>query len=178
MDDEEVTETTARWFQRFVVDLKLCPFALQLTPRIAVYNSDSEQLLLSALADEIDWLRGHGDEETALLVHPRVLGDFLDYNDFLGLCDDFLKDQDLDGEFQIASFHPEYQFSGTRADDAENYANRSPYPMLHILRESSVSDAVCNHPDTERIPERNIEVLNALGTPHLRELWSSCFAND
>ncbi len=178
LDEQAVVATTQRWFQRFVVDLKLCPFAAQIEPRIAVSDADSMEQLLRQLALEIQWLQNNDREETTLLVHPAVLTDFLDYNDFLAVCDDLLIDLALEGVFQIASFHPQYQFAGTRAGDPENYANRSPYPMLHILREDSVSRAVDTHPDVAGIPQRNAGVLAKLGSENLRKLWSGCFVND
>ncbi len=105
--------------------------------------------------------------ETTLLIHPRVLTDFADYNDFLDVADDALDELDLTGEIQIASFHPLYQFAGSDPDDIENYTNRSPYPMLHLLREESVDRAVEAFPETEKIYESNMETLRALG----REGW-------
>ncbi|MBI3774510.1 MAG: DUF1415 domain-containing protein, partial [Gammaproteobacteria bacterium] len=104
----------------------------------------------------------------------NVLNDFLDYNDFLGVADALIEDQGYDGEFQVASFHPRYQFAGTQIDDAENYTNRSPYPTLHLLREAELERAIDNHGHSETIPERNIRTLNELGTQHLRELLGQC----
>lgn len=171
-----------RWFECFVLDLKLCPFAVRDLAgtdnaglRIEVSAARGEQELLQALADELVWLQEHDKIETTLLVHPDALTDFLDYNDFLGLCDELLLASSLDGVFQIASFHPDYQFADTQADSAENYTNRSPYPLLHILREDSVTAAVERHPDVELIPRRNAEVLEDLGSSQLQKLWQSCF---
>jgi hypothetical protein len=101
--------------------------------------------------------------EMTLLMHPQVLQDFLDYNDFLDLADQAIEDLALDGVLQIASFHPDYQFAGTAKDDIENYSNRSPYPTLHLLRESSIDQAVAAFPDAADIYERNIETLRRLG---------------
>ena len=167
----EVEAATRRWFERFVVGLGLCPFAKQVSPHIAVSEASSEQGLLSDLAQEIDALNRDDRRETTLLVHPNVLQDFLDYNDFLGVVDDLLESSNLSGVLQIASFHPHYQFADTEVEDAENYANRSPYPMLHLLREDSVSQAVNSHPDVAQIPIRNAEVLEKMGAVVLRSCY-------
>ncbi|MFP5286315.1 MAG: DUF1415 domain-containing protein, partial [Thermoanaerobaculia bacterium] len=106
--------------------------------------------------------------ETTLLIHPRVLANFLDYNDFLDVADAAVSELGLTGEIQIASFHPRYQFAGTPPDAIENSTNRSPYPMLHLLREASVEHAVETFPDTSRIYEKNIETLRRLGPEGLR----------
>ena len=103
------------------------------------------------------------EPETTLLIHPHVLTSFLDYNDFLDVADAAIDRLDLAGVLQIASFHPDYQFAGTAPDDVTNYTNRSPYPMLHLLREESVERAVDGYPGAERIPERNIETMRRLG---------------
>ena len=103
------------------------------------------------------------DIETTLLMHPHALADFLDYNDFLELADAAVAGEGLEGEIQVASFHPRYQFAGTRSEDIENYSNRSPYPMLHLLREASIARAVAMFPDAGQIFERNIETLRRLG---------------
>ncbi len=100
-----------------------------------------------------------GEIDTTLLVHPRVLGDFLDYNDFLELADAAVAGEGLEGEIQVASFHPHYQFAGTQPEDIENYSNRSPYPMLHLLREASIARAVAAFPEASEIFERNIDDL-------------------
>ena len=109
-------------------------------------------------------------------MHPEVLTDFMAYNDFLASAEGLIEHLELDGIYQLASFHPDYQFGGTQPDDAENYTNRSPYPMLHLLREDSLERAIASYPGTESIPERNIELMNRLGVEHMRRigklLWS------
>ena len=102
---------------------------------------------------------------------------FTEYNQFLDIADSLLEQLELVGVFQIASFHPRYQFSGTSAEDVENYSNRSPYPMLHILRESSLENAIASFGDTEGIPEKNIEHLNQLGQEKMEQLLRACIAN-
>ena len=179
MNSHAIRETVSRWLDTFVVGMDLCPFAgneiAQGRVRLAVSDAQDEDALLSALQDEVLALAEEKGTatETTLLIHPFVLNDFLDYNDFLGVCDSLLKDMNAVGEFQIASFHPHYQFAETQFDDAENYTNRSPFPLLHILRERSVSRAVETHPNVDEIPTKNIAQLNALGTEHLKTVWST-----
>ena len=101
--------------------------------------------------------------DTTLLIHPHVLTDFLDYNDFLEVVDVALEDVELDGELQVASMHPQYQFADTELEDITNYTNRSPYPTLHLLREDSIDAAVAAFPEAEQIFEKNIETMRKLG---------------
>ena len=136
--------------------------------------ADDEEMLLEVLAQVLERLESHPEIETAFVVHPNVLTDFYDFNDFLGRSDALLKRMELEGVYQIASFHPQYQFAGTGADDAENYSNRSPYPMLHLLREASVERAIAGHPDIARVPEDNIRTLNRIGKDRLQHLWKNC----
>jgi hypothetical protein len=102
-----------------------------------------------------------------------VLGDFLDYNDFLEVADAAVSELDLDGELQVASFHPDYRFADTEPDDIGNYSNRAPYPTLHLLREASVDRAVAAFPDAATIFERNVDTLRRLGHAGWRALWSA-----
>lgn len=113
--------------------------------------------------------------ETTLIIHPHALLDFYEYNDFLDLVDALLVSAGFEGEFQVASFHPEYQFAGSDCSDAANFTNRSPFPMLHILRESSVARAVASHPNIDGIPETNIRILRELGTANLALRLRQCF---
>jgi hypothetical protein len=133
--------------------------------RIVVSEADTPEALLQDLARELLALRRADPEETetTLLVHPLVLNDFLDFNDFLGAADALVDDLELDGILQVASFHPDYQFEGTEPDDVDNYSNRSPYPTLHLLREDSVEKAMDSMPDTDAIYEANIETLRRIG---------------
>ena len=167
--DETVIAATRHWLEQAVIGLNLCPYAR--TPyqedrvRYIVSAATTPEALLQALADELQWLAAadERDAETTLLIHPQVLQDFFEYNDFLELSEALLEELALGGVLQVASFHPQYQFSGTDADDVTNCTNRSPYPMLHLLRESSITRAVDSHPDTTRIYEANIDTLRRLG---------------
>jgi uncharacterized protein len=165
----DVIAATRDWIERAVIGLNLCPFAksvyLSNRVRFEVSEARTADALLGALERELRALARAAPEEveTTVLIHPHVLTSFLDYNDFLDVADAAIERLDLTGILQIASFHPDYQFAGTAPDDVTNYTNRSPYPMLHLLREESVERAVDAYPGAERIPERNIETMRRLG---------------
>ncbi len=177
--DTRIVAATRRWLERAVIGLQLCPFADAAHRggriRYRVSESTTTVALLEDLRAELLWLQSQDPArwETTLLIHPSTLGNFLDYNDFLSECDAVLEQLDLVGELQIASFHPHYQFAGTAPEDIENYTNRSPYPMLHLLRESSVERALANCPDTAAIYRRNLLTLQALGIAGWERLWRS-----
>ena len=173
-----IIKETRLWVERVVIDLNLCPFAkrelIRNRVRFNLSQAQSEESLLQDLHTELELLNNDSSIETTLLVHPFVLNDFYDYNQFLNLSDALLDQLRFDGIFQIASFHPDYQFAGTEADDAENYTNRSPYPMLHLIREESLERAISNYPDTDQIPERNIMLMKQLGRTKIETLLQSC----
>jgi hypothetical protein len=174
MPDKIIT-TVRDWLESVVIELNLCPFAerelISDRVRFAETDATTEVRLLQALEAELEHLAGSASIETTLLIHPYVLTDFEDYNQFLEMADGLLMQMELDGVFQIASFHPDYQFAGTHPDDAENYTNRSPFPLLHILREESLSRAIENTADVGEIPIRNIRKMNELGAEKLRLLF-------
>lgn len=181
MSQDNVTRAVQRWVETMVVDLNLCPFARKEVTkqriRYALTEAEDIGTLLQALQNELEQLNSHPDIETTLLIHPHVLTDFLDYNQFLDAADELLRQLGLEGVYQIASFHPDYQFAGTQPGDAENYSNRSPYPLLHLLRESSLERAIEEYPDTADIPERNIRLLEDMGPHKLQQLLAACFAS-
>jgi hypothetical protein len=175
--NDEVILRTRRWLEKSVIGLNLCPFAetAYRADRVRFYVSQQRsasglleelraELLGLLAADPVRW-------ETTLLIHPWVLNDFLEYNDFLEVCDAAVCDLQLQGELQIASFHPRYQFAGTASEDIDNYTNRSPYPMLHLLREASVARAIAAVGDTDEIYRRNIRTLRELGHAGWQRLW-------
>lgn len=172
-------EATRQWLNRVVVDLNLCPFArrelINDKVRFVLSDATTEEQLLRALSDELELLSRQANIETTLLIHPHVLGDFYYFNDFLHAANGFVLDQEFEGIFQLASFHPRYQFAGVEENDASNYTNRSPYPTLHILREESLSRAIDAYPDVETIPERNVALMREMGCSKLRELLRSCY---
>ena len=178
MTESEAIEATRRWLERAVIGLNLCPFAKAVHARGQIRwvlsEATTPQALLETLGEELLLLRDTPaeDVDTTLLVHPRVLTDFLDYNDFLETADALVETLALDGVLQVASFHPDYQFAGSAPDDVENFTNRAPHPTLHLLREDSVSRAVEAFPDPEVIVERNVETLRKLGVSGWRDLFS------
>jgi len=163
-----------------VVGFNLCPFAkrelVKNRVRFVVTKAKTEEHLLIALQAELELLNREPSVETTLLVHPNVLHDFDDYNQFLNDADALLVQTNLEAVYQIASFHPDYQFAGTEAGDVENYTNKSPYPMLHLLREASVERAIGNYPDVDKIPARNTELMNTVGEDKLKKLLQACFS--
>jgi hypothetical protein len=177
VNDQVVVEHTRRWISSFVIALGLCPFARRVFDagqiRYVISHARDENTLSNDLASELHLLLASPctQIETTLLIHPHVLGNFLDYNDFLGVVDELLEELHLRGTIQVASFHPQYRFAGTGLNAAENYTNRSPYPMLHLLRETSVSQAADASDEIRKIPRRNIETMRNLGKePILKRL--------
>jgi len=164
-----VIDLTRDWVEKAVIGLNLCPFAkavhVKKQIRYVVCDAATPEALLGVLMDELQLLSDVSPEEvdTTLLIHPHVLNDFLDYNEFLDVADTALEDMGLVGELQVASFHPQYQFADSGPDDIDNYTNRSPYPTLHLLREDSIERAVEAFPDASDIFEKNIETVRALG---------------
>lgn len=174
--DAQVIEATHAWLRRVVIGLNLCPFArvpyAQQRVRMRVSRAQTEEELLVDLGEEMLALQSADPlvRETTLLIHPDVLNDFFEYNDFLGIADECLRELRLEGELQVASFHPGYQFADTTADAVENHTNRSPYPMLHLLREASIERAIESIADPDEIYRRNIETLRKLGVDGLHAL--------
>ena len=167
---------TREWLERAVIGLNLCPFAkapyVRGQVRYVVSDAREPEALLADLLHELRALADADPDEveTTLLIHPHVLGDFLDYNDFLDVADAAVSELDLDGELQVASFHPDYRFADTAPDDIANFSNRAPFPTLHLLREASVERAVATFPDPGAIVARNIATLERLGQDGWRRL--------
>jgi len=181
-DDEtrQIILRTQAWIEKAVIGLNLCPFAKAVHTkrqiRYAVSDAKSPKQLHRDLVLELRHLSASDPAalDTTLLIHPLVLRDFLDYNDFLEVADAAVEEEDLDGEIQVASFHPDYQFAGTEVNDIDNFSNRSPYPTLHLLREASIETAVAAFPEASQIYEKNIATMHALG----RSGWDALFADD
>jgi hypothetical protein len=180
--EQAIAETRA-WVNRVVIGLNLCPFAKAVQSknqiRYVVSDAVDPDTLLAALCDELTRLAGAPPEEidTTVLIHPQVLADFVDFNDFLGFADAAVAALGLEGVLQVASFHPHYRFAGTEPDDVTNATNRSPYPTLHLLREDSVARAVAAFPQSEAIFENNIRTLQALGPEGWAALQAQCRAD-
>ena len=180
-DSPALTQTRA-WVEHAVIGLNLCPFAK--APQVKGLVRYVESLaqdpaaLLSNLMDELQRLAKAPPErlETTLLVHPQVFTDFADFNDFLGVAEDTVADLGLEGVIQVASFHPDYRFEGTTADDITNATNRSPHPTLHLIREDSIDRAVAAFPEAETIYEANMATMERLGPggwATLKDTWMS-----
>ena len=167
---------TRRWLERAVIGLNLCPFAkavhVKRQVRYVLSSAHDRDALRTDLEHELRLLAASDPAEvdTTLIVHPHVLQDFLDYNDFLDVADATLRALGLEGEIQVASFHPDYVFAGEPADDPSNATNRAPYPTLHLLREASIDRAVAAYPEPDAIVERNIATMRRLGPAGLRRL--------
>ena len=178
-DDAQVLAATRRWLERAVIGLNLCPFAkavyVKEQVRFVVSDATTPEALLEQLAEELLLLRDTPPEQTdtTLLIHPQVLGDFLDFNDFLDNADAAVEALDLAGVLQVASFHPDYRFAGTADEDIGNYTNRAPYPTLHLIREASIDRAVEAFPDADVIVQRNLSTLEKLG----HDGWDRLFAD-
>ncbi len=173
---EHVIAATRNWMEKAVIGLCLCPFAATPYLRGQVRYRVSDQAtplgLAEDLTEELLYLAAADPHacETSLLIHPHVLHDFLDYNQFLDQADATVASLGLTGELQIASFHPAYQFAGNEPDDIANYSNRSPYPMQHVLREASVQRAAATFSQVHEIGNRNVATLRELGDAGWREL--------
>lgn len=178
---DAIIQTQMReWIARFVVGLNLCPFARKPFEggqvKVVVSHARDSETLLEDIQGELSWLDAQPAvaTETTLIVVPGMLGDFVDYNDFLDLADALLEELGWAGRFQFASFHPDYQFAGTDPGDAENYTNRAPWPTLQLLREESVEAVLADFPAPEEIPKRNIAAMNRLGQSVLADLLQEC----
>ena len=174
----DTRDHVCRWLETVVIGLELCPFArsqwVNGRVRVSVSAAETEDALLADLQAEMALLTDDESIETTLLVHPRVLTDFADFNQFLDMADLLIRELDLEGVYQVASFHPDYRFAGTEPGDVENCTNRSPYPMLHLLREESLEHAIARYPDPEGIPRRNIERLREIGMVDMQTLLRTC----
>ncbi len=171
----DVENSVRKWLENMVIGLNLCPFAksvyIKNQVRIVVYEGEEDELL-GCIESELLYLQKTPDTEidTTLVVVPHLLKDYYDFNDFLIYTDALIEEMGLEGEIQIADFHPYYQFAGTQKEDIENYTNRSPYPIFHLLRESSIDRAVEQFPDAAEIFERNISKMQTLGIEKLKTL--------
>lgn len=177
MSDDDVIAAMRQWIEKAVIGLNLCPFAkavyVKNQVRVVVSHAPHLDGLLEDLDRELDFLAAAdpGEVDTTLLIHPTLLPDFLDFNDFMQLAEAALDEHGLEGVIQLASFHPQFQFEGTEPDDLGNYTNRAPFPTLHLLREASIERAVAVFPEAGSIYARNIETLEKLGLAGWQALW-------
>ncbi|MEM6806173.1 MAG: DUF1415 domain-containing protein [Bacteroidota bacterium] len=172
--DQEIVKQTRNWIERVIIGENFCPFAAfpfrKASIRYWILKGIEIEDHLEILVRELEHLTQHEEIETSVLIFPKALSEFEAYLDFLDLANSLLLEQGYEGIFQIASFHPNYQFAGTEYEDAANFTNRSPYPLLHLLREESVSRAIEAHSHTEEIPNRNIEHARKLGASHFENI--------
>jgi hypothetical protein len=168
-----IIEQTVNWITEFIIGHNLCPFAkkvmVQQQYNCIVNEETNEELLLFAFARELKILEDANPKtvDTAFFIMPNAFEEFEDYLIFVDMANTVLEDLELEGVFQLATFHPKYQFAGTNVTDAENFTNRSPYPMIHFLREESVEKAILNYPNVDEIPINNIEKMETLGADAL-----------
>jgi hypothetical protein len=180
MSNDKLIAHTRAWVDRAVIGLNLCPFAKAVQVkgqvRYVLCEATDTAGLLAALCEELDYLAKvePTQTDTTLLIHPGVLNDFLDFNDFLEVADTAVEELGLEGILQVASFHPQFQFADTDINDVSNATNRSPYPTLHLIRETSIDRAVEAFPEAESIFEANIEKLEQLGAEGWAALQAQC----
>lgn len=176
--EEDVIRATINWLNAVVVGLNFCPFAGREVKRgsirYRVLREMGMEASLEALISECRFLDTHSETETTLIIFPDTLSDFDDFLDFLEIANQLMDEQGYEGIYQLASFHPDYLFADTDDKDPANYTNRSPYPMLHLIREASIEAALTSYPDPEQIPERNIQHARELGLARMQELLEQC----
>ncbi|MDX1348394.1 MAG: DUF1415 domain-containing protein [Thiomicrorhabdus chilensis] len=184
MKHTDIEHEVRLWLEQVVIGLNLCPFAskpyLQNQVRIVISDCEEPTCLLTQLAEELQFLDKHEPQqlETTLLVLPQMLENFYDYNAFLDMADALLEQLGWTGFYQIASFHPHYQFSGTQPEDAENLTNCSPYPILHLIREASIEKVLKHYPNPTAIPQRNIDTVCNLTKTQIRQLFPHLNSSD
>ena len=175
---EQIIAQTKKWITDVVVGLNFCPFAAremkQNTIRYVVENSEEEEDVLALLLQECKNLDEDKSIETTLLIFPQSFADFTAYLDLVSLSEDLIVGEGYEGIYQVASFHPDYCFADSESNDAANYTNRSPYPMLHLLREESIEKALLRYENPEQIPERNVHFAREKGTAYMKMLRDSC----
>ena len=179
VNDEDVIRQTRHWVSQVIVEENICPFAKREVSRDSVRVSVSRvkkmAMALEELMREVVWLDEHASTETTLLVFPTLFRDFEHYLDFVDIADRLLIDQGYEGIYQLATFHPDYCFADAEPDDAANYTNRSPYPMVHLLREESLSQAIEYYGDTRQIPDNNVARLREMGAEEAQRRLAACF---
>ena len=174
-----VEQHVRAWLESFVVGLNLCPFARPVVAsdalRITVFESDELQQVAETFMAELDLIQQSPESEiaTSLLVLPNALNDFEEYLSFIENAEALIEEMDLAGIIQLASFHPDYQFSGEPAESASHFTNRSPYPVIHFLREEMMERVLEDFPEPEAIPQRNIQTLEDIGRAEIEKRWNS-----
>ncbi|RYU68224.1 DUF1415 domain-containing protein [Aliivibrio finisterrensis] len=181
MSIQKIEQDVQQWLEDVVIGLNLCPFAAKPNRnkqiKIFVSEATTEEVLLEDILQELMNLDSKTAEEleTTLVAIPNMLQDFMDYNFFLDWVDALIKQQEWEGIYQIATFHPDYCFGGAEPEDDENLTNRSPYPVLHLIREESMEKVLKHYPNPEAIPDTNIARVEALTTEERRKLFPYLF---
>ncbi len=169
---------TANWIKKVVIGCNFCPFAakamIKKTVRYVVVENSDFKTVLTQLANEFEFLNNHENIETTFIIFAKGFMDFSQYLDLVDKGERLLTKEKYEGIYQLASFHPQYLFAGSHENDAANYTNRSPYPMLHILREESITKALENFDDPDSIPEKNIDFAKTKGIEYMKMLAASC----
>lgn len=180
--DQIIIRQTQAWVRKVVVGLNFCPFAAREVQRGSIHyevvRSGDMYVCLDHLLQECQRLDAHPEIETTLIILPVKFELFAAFLDLLDAADGLIYEKKYEGVYQVASFHPDYCFSGTDEEDPTNYTNRSPYPMLHLLREASLEKALATYPNPAEIPERNIKTARQRGLAHLQLLRDSCFSEE
>jgi hypothetical protein len=175
---EQIIQHTETWVKEVVIGCQFCPFAYKVVVekkiRFIVVEDTYADPILKALVNELQYLDTHPETETTLLILPAAFTDFATYLSFTDRAEKTLRKYRYEGIYQLATFHPQYCFAGSHEDDAANYTNRSPYPMLHVLREDSLEEALAHFPSPESIPERNIRFAHEKGLLYMQHLMASC----
>lgn len=181
MNKQPIVSATRAWLTSFVIAHNICPFARQVyendSVRFEVIDCTAMEESLTALIEECRHLDAEPKTETTLLIFAEAFSAFDDFLDLVAIAEQLLIEQGYDGIYQLAHFHPDYCFEGSTDEDPSNYTNRSPYPMLHIIREASLEQALRNYPNPENIPERNIALTRELGIDLLRKRLAACATN-
>lgn len=176
---ETIIQQTRNWVEKVVVGLNFCPFAkrevLRDSIRYVVSEKENLKQVLLEFIEELKFLDVNAEAETTLLIYPVLFKDFEDYLDLVSMGQEFLSQLNYEGIYQLASFHPQYQFGGTSPNDASNFTNRSPYPILHLIREESIEKVLEHYEHPEEIPERNIQVAESHGFEVLQQLLLNCY---
>jgi len=178
-NDQQLIATTQNWLKTIIIAYSLCPFAKRELEhgsiRFSIEHSTEIESCLLNLMLECDRLDTDSSIETTLVIYDSAFAAFDDYLDFLELAETLVCEHGYEGVYQLASFHPDYCFEGAKQDDPSNYTNRSPYPMLHLLRETSIERGLASYPDPENIPQRNIELTRKLGLTKMQALLAACY---
>ena len=177
--DIPIINHTTNWIKKVVIGCNFCPFAAKALAkkavRYVVIGREDFKTALTALANEFKFLNNNENIETTLIIFSNGFANFLQYLDLVDRGERLLTKENYEGIYQLASFHPQYLFARSNENDPANYTNRSPYPMLHILREDSITKALENFDDPDSIPEKNIDFAKTKGLDYMKMLAASCF---